>query len=202
MNHDLFFSTLAPATVDASGGVAAREPSESSPLSAAIVRDFGSFAAFRAKFTALAMSVFGSGWVFLHVDASLSSAPATATVGEARLKLALAVTPNQDNPAILAQDPANVALMCLDVWEVSGKRHAPTARTHTRTHTHTYIHSGRGQCPSASGILTAALLSPCRSVLCLCLCASPCTLVQHAYYMDYTNKRADFVEAWWNIVGE
>jgi Fe-Mn family superoxide dismutase len=129
VNHDLFFQNLAPATRDASGAImSGRSPSESSHLALAITRDFGSFAAFKTKFTSLAMGVFGSGWVFLHVDSSSGA-------------LKLAVTANQDNPAILAQDAENVALMCLDVWE-------------------------------------------------------------HAYYMDYTNKRAEFVEAWWNIIGQ
>ena len=58
-NHDLFWNSLAPAS-------ASREPHGS--LAEAIDANFGSFAAFRDKFTDTAVKHFASGWVALVRD--------------------------------------------------------------------------------------------------------------------------------------
>jgi superoxide dismutase, Fe-Mn family len=62
-NHDLFWNSLAPAS-----GSSAREPR--GELGKAITAEFGSFAAFRDKFSDVAAKHFGSGWVSLARDAA------------------------------------------------------------------------------------------------------------------------------------
>jgi Fe-Mn family superoxide dismutase len=79
---------------------------------------YGSFQGFIDEFTAKALGVFGSGWVWLMPD------------------LSIITTPNQDSP-IMAGLPAPI--LGLDVWE-------------------------------------------------------------HAYYLDYTYKRVDYINAWYNVV--
>lgn len=87
-------------------------------LSDAINAKYGSFQGFINEFGAKALSVFGSGWVWLQPD------------------LSILTTPNQDSPLNSGQ-PAPI--LGLDVWE-------------------------------------------------------------HAYYLDYTFKRADYINAWWHVV--
>jgi superoxide dismutase, Fe-Mn family len=58
INHSIFWQNLSP-----EGGVVSGE------LAAAIDEYFGSFDAFRAHFTAAAMSIQGSGWAYLAWDA-------------------------------------------------------------------------------------------------------------------------------------
>lgn len=107
-NHSLFWQWMSP-----NGG---GEPS--GQLAADIIEKYGSFQAFVDEFSAKALSVFGSGWVWLQPD------------------LSIATTPNQDTPILLGQPEP---LLGLDVWE-------------------------------------------------------------HAYYLDYKNKRDDYIKAWWNVV--
>jgi Fe-Mn family superoxide dismutase len=57
VNHSVFWKNLSPA-----GGEVAGE------LAAAITDDFGSFDAFKAHFTAAAMTIQGSGWAYLAWD--------------------------------------------------------------------------------------------------------------------------------------
>jgi Fe-Mn family superoxide dismutase len=109
-NHSLFWQVIKPQ----GGG----EPSGA--LAAAIVRDFGSLAAFRAQFAEAAMKRFGSGWAWLSLKAGTLRVHSTA---------------NQDSPLSEGATP----LLGLDVWE-------------------------------------------------------------HAYYLHYQNRRADYVAAFWNIV--
>lgn len=66
-------------------------------MAAAIDRSFGSLDAFRAQFTAAALSVFGSGYVWLI---------------NSKRRLHLMTTPNQETP-VSAVKP----LLNLDVWE-------------------------------------------------------------------------------------
>lgn len=106
-NHTLFWKFLSP-----EGG---QEPNGA--LLEAIKQKYGSFQAFVDSFTASALGVFGSGWVWLQPD------------------LSIVTTPNQDSP-INQGMPAPI--LGLDVWE-------------------------------------------------------------HAYYLDYTYKRADYIAAWWHI---
>lgn len=107
-NHSLFWRWMSP-----NGG---GEPS--GQLASDIIEKYGSFQAFVDEFSTKALSVFGSGWVWLQPD------------------LSIATTPNQDTPILLGQPEP---LLGLDVWE-------------------------------------------------------------HAYYLDYKNKRDDYVKAWWNVV--
>jgi Fe-Mn family superoxide dismutase len=69
-------------------------------LAAAISSAFGSFAEFKAKFSAAGMGRFGSGWAWLLWKDG---------------KLAIDSTPNQDNPLMTAGMGRPV--MGLDVWE-------------------------------------------------------------------------------------
>lgn len=107
-NHSFFWQWMSP-----NGG---GEPN--GQLAAAITQKYGSYQAFVDEFSAKALSVFGSGWVWLQPD------------------LSIITTPNQDNPISNGLDEP---LLGLDVWE-------------------------------------------------------------HAYYLDYKNKRDDYVMAWWNVV--
>lgn len=88
-NHSLFW------TVMKSGG--GGEPT--GELAEAIQATFGSFAAFKEKFSQAAATRFGSGWAWLVVNA----------FG----KLEVYSTPNQDSPLMEGKTP----ILGLDVWE-------------------------------------------------------------------------------------
>ncbi len=87
-NHTLFWATMGPNA----GGKPSGE------LASAIDSAFGSFAAFKSKFTEAAANRFGSGWAWLVV-----------TNG----KLEVVSTPNQDNPLTDGKTP----ILGVDVWE-------------------------------------------------------------------------------------
>ena len=110
-NHTFYWNSLSPQ----GGG----EPSGA--LADAIVKTFGSFAAFKEKFSNAAVMQFGSGWAWLVKDADG--------------KLSISQTSNAATPL---RDGGRALLTC-DVWE-------------------------------------------------------------HAYYIDYRNARATYVEAFWNLV--
>lgn len=107
-NHTLFWQWMTP-----NGG---HEPNGG--LAESIVAKYGSFQHFVDDFSAKALGVFGSGWVWLLPDMSIVT------------------TANQDTPI---NTSLNEPLLGLDVWE-------------------------------------------------------------HAYYLDYRNRRADYIKAWWNVV--
>lgn len=109
-NHSMFWVIM--------GG---RGGEPSGDLAAAIVRDFGSFAAFKEQFERASNTLFGSGWAFVTVSR------------EGRL--AIVQKPNQDSPLM----DGNRVLMGNDVWE-------------------------------------------------------------HAYYLRYQNRRAEYVRNWWNVL--
>ena len=113
LNHNLYFTQFAP---NPHRGLDPR-----SPLVVAIVKQWGSIDAFKADFEAKGTSLFGSGWVWLQVNAS----------GE----LSIAQYTNADNPVAHGLKP----ILAFDVWE-------------------------------------------------------------HAYYLDYQNKRAAHLNALWQIV--
>lgn len=92
-NHDLFWNSLGPAS--ASG--ATREPR--GELGKAIAADFGSFQAFRDKFTDAAVKHFASGWV--------------ALVLERGGKLAITELHDQQVPTPWESAP----IFIVDVWE-------------------------------------------------------------------------------------
>jgi Fe-Mn family superoxide dismutase len=110
-NHNLFWQVMSPK----GGG----EPSGA--LGDAITATFGSFAAFKEKFKAAAMTRFGSGWGWLSVNSDGS--------------LIVESSANQDSPLSLGHTP----ILGLDVWE-------------------------------------------------------------HAYYLHYQNRRADYAEAFFSVV--
>ncbi len=110
-NHTFYWNCLSP---KGSG-----EPSGA--LASAIVKDFVSFAQFKEKFTTAAVTLFGSGWVWLVKNPDGS--------------LAIEATSNAGNPLKDGKKP----LLTCDVWE-------------------------------------------------------------HAYYIDYRNARAKYVEAFWSLV--
>ncbi|HXH27067.1 MAG TPA: superoxide dismutase [Candidatus Acidoferrum sp.] len=107
-NHSLFWQMMSPDGGGEPGG----------KLGEGLAAKYGSFQKFTDEFSAKAAGVFGSGWVWLMPDFTITT------------------TPNQDTP-ISTGAPA--PLLGLDVWE-------------------------------------------------------------HAYYLDYTFKRADYIAAWWNVV--
>ncbi len=88
-NHNLFWACMGPNAGGAPTGA----------LAEAIDATFGSFDAFKEKFSTAATTRFGSGWAWLSVD------------GEG--KLAVSSTPNQDTPLMEGQTP----ILGLDVWE-------------------------------------------------------------------------------------
>lgn len=110
-NHTFFWHSMNPQ----GGG------KPSGQVAKAIDAKFGSFDAFKDKFSAAAVGVFGSGWAWLvkRADGSVD----------------IETTPNANTPLT----GAGKALLTCDVWE-------------------------------------------------------------HAYYIDYRNRRPDFVAAYWNLV--
>lgn len=115
-NHSLFWKLMAPKAGGAPGG----------KLDDDLKAAFGSFDAFKEKFEAAGLGRFGSGWVWLVVNAG---------------KLEIVSTANQDNPLmgkVIAGCEGKPVIGC-DVWE-------------------------------------------------------------HAYYLKYQNRRADYLKAWWNVV--
>jgi superoxide dismutase, Fe-Mn family len=88
-NHSLFWKLMAPNA----GGQPTGE------LAAAIDRTFGSFEAFKEKFSAAATTRFGSGWAWLVVKSNGN--------------LEVYSTANQDSPLMTGDTP----VLGLDVWE-------------------------------------------------------------------------------------
>jgi Fe-Mn family superoxide dismutase len=113
-NHMFFWNNLKKGSAAPSDG-----------LKAAIDKAFGSFDKFKETFTAAAKTRFGSGWAWLYLKEDKT--------------LAVASTPNQDNPLMDLSPVKGTPLLTLDVWE-------------------------------------------------------------HAYYLKYLNKRADYIDAFWNVV--
>ena len=91
------------------------------PVIKAIIRDFGSFDAFKAEFEQKGTTLFGSGWVWLASDKDG--------------KLVITQEPNAGNPVTKGLKP----LLTMDVWE-------------------------------------------------------------HAYYIDYRNRRAAHLQSLWQII--
>lgn len=109
-HHSIFWTMLAKQKT--------KEPA--GQLLDTINKTFGSFRAFKEEFNKSALTLFGSGWVWLVLKDQ---------------KLMIENLPNQDSPISQEKYP----LLALDFWE-------------------------------------------------------------HAYYLKYKNKRADYIEAWWNVV--
>lgn len=88
-NHQFYFSNLAGPSLSQPVGT----------LKDTINRDFGSYESFQAQFKAAALSVFGSGYAWLVVNATGA--------------LAILTTANQDTPLPLGMYP----VLNIDVWE-------------------------------------------------------------------------------------
>ncbi|PKP39242.1 MAG: superoxide dismutase [Bacteroidetes bacterium HGW-Bacteroidetes-15] len=91
-NHNLFWSLMSPNA----GGQPIGE------VAKAIDKHFGSFEAFKEKFSAAAATRFGSGWAWLI---------------EKNGELAVFSTPNQDNPLMDVAEMQGRPILALDVWE-------------------------------------------------------------------------------------
>lgn len=96
-NHSFFWKCLAPASEGAPVG----------DLAAALGEAFGSFEAFREKFSAAAMAHFGAGWTWLILKKDGS--------------LAVCSTPNQDCPlmpeSVVSGIEHGYPILALDLWE-------------------------------------------------------------------------------------
>jgi superoxide dismutase, Fe-Mn family len=94
-NHSLFWTIMAPNA----GGAPSGE------IATAIDAAFGSFEAFKTKFSQAGATRFGSGWAWLIVKADGT--------------LAVTSTPNQDNPLmdLVAEAEQGVPILACDVWE-------------------------------------------------------------------------------------
>lgn len=106
-NHSFYWSTMSPNSKKAPSGE--------------LLNKIGDFEEFKKEFTDKALSLFGSGWVWLVLNES----------GD----LEIMQTSNQDCPLSIGKVP----LLTIDLWE-------------------------------------------------------------HAYYLKYQNRRAEYIDAWWNLV--
>lgn len=86
LNHSLFWEWMSPSGGGQPGG----------ELGKALDLKYGNFQGFVDEFTAQALGVFGSGWVWLQPDLSVMT------------------TPNQDSPIMLGEPSP---ILGLDVWE-------------------------------------------------------------------------------------
>ena len=116
LNHNLYFLQFKPYTIEQSAIT-----NDQLPIIKAIIRDFGSFEAFKAEFEQKGTTLFGSGWVWLAADKDG--------------KLVITQESNAGNPVTKGLKP----LLTMDVWE-------------------------------------------------------------HAYYIDYRNRRAAHLQALWQII--
>ncbi|WP_310555520.1 superoxide dismutase [Flavobacterium sp.] len=92
-NHNFFWENISP-----KGGA---EPE--GDIMGAIIRDFGSFDAFRSQFVTISAQYFGSGWSWLISDKTG--------------KLRIITTPNNDNPLMRTLNINGIPLLNLDLWE-------------------------------------------------------------------------------------
>ncbi|TPX38362.1 hypothetical protein SmJEL517_g00159 [Synchytrium microbalum] len=99
VNHAIYFKLLRPPNP-----IKPQNPSPSSKLGEAIIKQYSTFDAFKSEFAAAAMSVFGSGWVFLAFSAATSA-------------IKILQTGNQDIPEQSIPEPRLDAILALDVWE-------------------------------------------------------------------------------------
>ena len=91
-NHSLFWTTIGPKQAGGPSG----------NLAEAINKEFGTFDAFKEKFTNAAIGRFGSGWAWLYVVNG---------------KLNVGSTPNQDNPLMDVAECKGTPILGIDVWE-------------------------------------------------------------------------------------
>ena len=122
LNHEMYFGQFTGESMQSTPkGRDIIQPAPAGKLAEAIVRDFGSFEAFKEAFQKKGATLFGSGWVWLSADKDG--------------KLVITQETNAANPIQKGLKP----LLTFDVWE-------------------------------------------------------------HAYYLDYQNRRADHLAALWQII--
>ena len=122
LNHEMYFGQFTGESMQSTPkGRDIIQPAPAGKLAEAIVRDFGSFEAFKEAFQKKGATLFGSGWVWLSADKGG--------------KLVITQEANAANPIQKGLKP----LLTFDVWE-------------------------------------------------------------HAYYLDYQNRRADHLAALWQII--
>jgi Fe-Mn family superoxide dismutase len=97
--HTMFWQVIAPCRE----ANALRSCSPTGKMIALINETFGSFEAFQEKFSAAAMTRFGSGWAWLIVNKDG--------------KLEICSTPNQDNPLMDIAEVKGTPILGIDVWE-------------------------------------------------------------------------------------
>ncbi|MBI4946622.1 MAG: superoxide dismutase [Bacteroidetes bacterium] len=100
-NHSMFWKGMKPGTGSVLSPASQNEPI--GKIGDAIKSSFDSFLNFKTKFSEKALSVFGSGWVWLVINKDG--------------KLELGTTPNQDNPLMDISELKGTPLIGLDVWE-------------------------------------------------------------------------------------
>ena len=105
LNHSLFWETLGPA----------RNSGPGSELVKLIKRDFTGFSQFQEQFSSAAISLFGSGWVWLVKDGStrLTINGSASSPQDGSGKLLIKTIANQDSPVMEGLTP----ILGLDVWE-------------------------------------------------------------------------------------
>jgi len=96
INHKFFFSMIRTPTATAA------ENKPTGPLLEAIEKSFSSFDKFKEMFATASNNLFGSGWVWLYIDAHTK-------------QLVLNYTANQDNPIMF--DKNHIVLLGIDLWE-------------------------------------------------------------------------------------
>lgn len=128
VNHSMLWTSLSPPSK------AKHEPCPTSHLHKAILRDFGSFAAFKEELSVKTLSIQGSGWGWLCLSKGRNGSDGGAGNGGGG-KLVCLTTANQESLV----GPNYVPLLGIDVWE-------------------------------------------------------------HAYYLQYKNKRADYIKAIFTII--
>ena len=94
LNHNLYFTQFKPYAIEQSAII-----NDQLPIIKAIIRDFGSFDAFKVEFEQKGTTLFGSGWVWLAADKDG--------------KLVITQEPNAGNPVTKGLKP----LLTMDVWE-------------------------------------------------------------------------------------
>lgn len=92
-NHVIFWNSIANKSVSIDG----------LDIHDAIIRDFGSMDELHKSFIAKSLQLFGSGWVWLAIDADG--------------KLFVSSTANQDNPLMDVVEQQGLPIIGLDVWE-------------------------------------------------------------------------------------
>ncbi|XP_008805922.1 superoxide dismutase [Fe], chloroplastic isoform X1 [Phoenix dactylifera] len=176
-NHDFFWRSMEPG----GGGKPSGE------LMGLIERDFGSFERMLKEFKEAASTQFGSGWAWLAYKANRLDVgnAVNPCPSEKDNKLVIAKTPNAVNPLVWDYSP----LLAVDVWEVCDFSFLFFLSFFVFFFLKLYSGWQRA-------CTDLPLMFRCKFVL----------FVQHAYYLDYENRRADYVSIFmeklvsWDIV--